>query len=306
MNTQAERRYNGDASDLRLLFDKLVAKRWWVVASIFLSTAIFITAAFVITPVYRASTVLISASAERDSLSGSLNSALGQLGGLASLAGVGLGSSDAATEEALAVLRSRQFTERFISDANLMPELFSDQWDVVAGNWKEGGRDIPTPAKAFKRFRDIRTVTQDKKTGLVILQVDWTDRNKAAAWANELAQRLNSEMRNRAIEKAEASVSFLEKELASTSVVETRQAINRLIEAQIKQRMLANVTKEYAFRVVDKAMAPDSDDPFKPQKLVLIVMGPLVGIVVGILCVLVYGLLFRRKPSDEHREALAG
>jgi len=118
------------------------------------------------------------------------------------------------------------------------------------------------------------------------LQIDWRDRSEAARWVNEIAARLNAEMRARAIEQADASVSFLEKELGTTSTVEIRDSINRLIEAQIKQRMLANVTREYAFRVVDRALPSDADDPVRPQKLMLFVLGPVVGLVLGIVAVL--------------------
>ncbi|MET0535999.1 MAG: Wzz/FepE/Etk N-terminal domain-containing protein [Steroidobacter sp.] len=296
MSTQIEPWQDSEESDLRKLLDALIAQRWLVLACVLISTVAFVTVALVMTPVYRATTVLVPASNERNSLAGSLNSTLGQLGGLASLAGVSLGSADSATEEALAVLRSRQFTERFINDLNLMPQLFA------AKDWEK--ESPPTPARAFRKFKKIRTVTQDKKTGLVMLQIDWKDREAASNWTNELAARLNTEMRNRAIEQADASVNFLEKELAGTTVVETRQAINRLIEAQIKQRMLANVSQEYAFRVVDRAMAPDADDPLKPQKLVLFLLGPLVGLVAGIVGVLLLGL-FRTPPRREDSRATA-
>jgi uncharacterized protein involved in exopolysaccharide biosynthesis len=291
-----------EAIDLRQLRARILARRWWVLACVIVSAAAFAVAAFEIRPVYRASTVLIPASAERNSLSSALSSTLGQLGGIASLAGVSLGSSDAGTEEALAVLQSRQFTERFINDLNLMPELFAGKWDAANGKWRIGWWDPPTPAKAVKYFdKKIRTVTRDKRSSLVTLQIDWRDRDEAAAWANQLAQRLNAEMRGRAIEQAAASLSYLEKELDSTSVVATRDSISRLIEAQVKQRMLANVTQEYAFRIVDKAMAPDSDDPIWPRKLLFFIGGPLLGLAVGIAAVLAADFLFATngRPAVE-------
>jgi capsular polysaccharide biosynthesis protein len=172
-----------------------------------------------------------------------------------------------------------------------MPELFASKWDATRGAWKSEAGVPPTPARAVKYFSRIRTVSQDKKTGLVSIQIEWKDPKRAADWANELASRINDEMRARVIEKAAASVSFLEKELSSTAVVETRDAINRLLESQIKQQMLANVTHEYAFRVVDRGMAPDMDDPVRPQVLLLILMGPMVGLAFGIVLVLAFELL---------------
>ena len=287
-----------ESSDLRFLFGKLVAWRWFLIGSIVVSTALFIAVALLSRPVYRASIVLIPTSQERNGIAGALNSTLGQLGGLAALAGFSPGSSDAATEEALAVLRSRQFTDRFINDLNLMPVLFADRWDREAKTWK-AGKIAPTPAKAFRFFNGIRTIAEDKKTGLFIINIDWKNREEAATWANELATRLNAEMRARAIVQVDNSMQYLERELAATSTVATRDAINRIIEAQMKQRMFANVTQEYAFRVVDRAVAPDADTPLRPKKLLLFLLGPLVGFALGVIGILGLELFVtrRRVPS---------
>jgi len=279
--------------DVRALLRRCWINRWLIFFSVFICSALFVIAAFTITPVYRSSTVVIPASADRSSMSGSLSSALGSLGGLASLAGVNVSSNDSTTVEALAVLQSRQFTQKFIDEHGLMPRLFSNKWDATNAKWKVDEERQPTPAQAYKYFNEkVRMVNQDKKTGLVTVQIDWKDRNEAAAWANALVQLTNAEMRNRAIEKATASIGFLEKELATTSTVETREAINRLIEAQIKQRMLATVTQEYAFRVVDEAVVSDVNDPIKPKKLMLIITGLLVGLIVGSFVAIFFGKSF--------------
>jgi LPS O-antigen subunit length determinant protein (WzzB/FepE family) len=100
---------------------------------------------------------------------------------------------------------------------------------------------------------------------------------------------LNQEMRARAIAEADASLGYLEKELQSTSVVPVRDAVAHLIESQVKKRMLANVTQQYVFRIVDHALPADADDPVKPKKILLLPAGPLVGLLLGILAVLVAG-----------------
>ena len=295
MNTQIEQ-WEDDEIDLRELFLKLWNKRWVIIAFVILCTAALTTAAFVITPVYRATTVVIPANSERSS--GAVSAALGQLGGLASLAGVSAGPVDPDTQEALAVLSSRVFTERFITEKNLMPKLYSKIWDAKTNQWTVEKEAQPTLAKAYAYFnKSIRTVAQDKKTGLVTLTIDWRDRHEAAEWANELVQRLNAEMRARAIEKSEASMGYLDKELKSTAQIGTQEAINRLIEVQVKQRMLANVTAEYSFRVVDKALPADEDDPIKPKKLLMMVAGPFLGGFLGILWVLIAAAF--QKPAQK-------
>jgi uncharacterized protein involved in exopolysaccharide biosynthesis len=281
-----------ESSDLAELFRALWAGRLWILAGgllFALGAGVF---AFTMTPIYRSSTVLTPADSGK-SLSGSLGSALGSLGGLAALADLGVSSSGAATEEALGVLRSRQFTDEFIADRQLMPVLFSKKWDAEKRRWKVPPDDQPTAAKAFKYFdRNIRSVTQDKKTGLVTLQIDWEDPQLAAAWANELVKRLNVEMQRRALSQADGSLGYLEKELAGTTTIETRGAINRLIETQINRRMVANVTEEYAFRVVDRAVASDLDDKLRPKKSVMIIVGGLLGGTMACVLVLLSGRRF--------------
>jgi uncharacterized protein involved in exopolysaccharide biosynthesis len=292
MNVVAESPRTEEVVDLRAMWQIVLAGRWWVLTSVAIFTAVFVAVALLGTPVYRVSAVMIPATNERNTLNASLSSALGTLGGLAGFSGLTGTPNDSDTEEALAVLRSRQFTESFITDEKLMPKLFPNKWDEARGHWSVPEEEVPTLARTYKYFdRKIRSVSRDKKSGLVTLQIEFRDRHEAARWANELMRRLNAEMRARAIANADASLGFLENELKSTSVVEMREAINRLIEAQIRQRMLANVTEEYAFRVVDAALPPDADDPVRPRKVLMSAAGPAVGLIVGVVLVLAMAMM---------------
>lgn len=238
--------------------------------------------------VWRATTVLVPAGAERGGLGGLLGSTLGSLGGLASMAGVNIGAGSNQTEEALAVLRSRQFNEDFILERGLLPELFAADWDATAKQWRGGAGNTPEMSEAVRRFVMLRKVAQDRKTNLVTLQLDWTDPAKAAEWTNGLVSRLNAEMRDRAIDKAGASLQYLQKELEGTTEVGTRQAINQLIAAQINQRMLANVTQEYAFRVVDAAKLPGRRDIVGPRRAMITAAGLAFGGFLGVLVALIF------------------
>jgi uncharacterized protein involved in exopolysaccharide biosynthesis len=282
LNIDAKRMRADETIDLREAAARVWSKRWWILVSVLVCCFPIAAAVFLMTPVYRATSVMVPAGAGPQDLSGALNGALGPLGGLASLAGINVGPNGGETVEALAVLTSREFTEAFVRDRQLMPKLFRRKWDPSANTWKPGVTP-PTPARAYKYFdKRIRSVLLDKKTGLVTIQIDWRDPLEAAAWNNELVQRLNTEMRARAIDKANASLSYLEKELSRTNQVPTRDAINRLVEAQVKQRMLANVTQEFAFRVVDKALPPDRDDPIMPQTALWLSGGVALGLVIGV------------------------
>jgi hypothetical protein len=116
-----------------------------------------------------------------------------------------------------------------------------------------------------------------------------------------LVARTNESLRARAIDEARRSITFLEGELGKTSVVEREQIIYRLIEEKTSDIMMANARKEYAFLIVDPAVAAEPHNFVRPNRLFIMVVGALVGLVVGILYVGIRWNLRSQRP----RPALA-
>ena len=273
----------------------LARRWWWPLGLAILGGALAALWAFNVPPKYRAAVVVVPSNV--DTRANDERTVVTRLEDLA--------SGDSVTEEALAVLQSREFGERFIADHKLLPRFFADEWDARAGKWAVPEDRVPTLAQGFRHFNeDVRGLNRDKRTGLITLYIDWTDRDEAAAWANELIARVNADMRQRAIDASSASLTFLEKERERTAYVETRLAIDRLVESQIRRRMLASVTPEYVFRVVDRALPPDRNDPVGPSRAFLLAAGPLLGLMLGIgLAWLHAGLAgdFRARRREEPR-----
>jgi uncharacterized protein involved in exopolysaccharide biosynthesis len=270
-----------------------IRSRFHIVLAAMISLGVLAgVAAFIMTPIYRATTLLAPVSEQNTN--NSLGGLLNQFGGLASLAGLSLGSGTTNKDEAIAILDSRMFTIQFIDDNDLLPILFLDSWDAEAGNWLKPD-DAPDLIDGYHLFSKIRTIAEDRQTGLVQMSVEWKDPHLAAAWANALIDRVNQVMRADAISDAERGIEYLNRELEKTSIVELRQAIFSLIEGQINRIMLANVRDEYAFRVLDPAMAPNKDDFVRPRSLLMVVMGLLIGGVLGVGVAL--RLHVQNKPS---------
>lgn len=131
---------------------------------------------------------------------------------------------------------------------------------------------------AFQLFDEkIRSVSEDRSTGLIMLAIEWHDRHAAAEWANDLVARANEFMRSRVIAESRRSIEFLEAELEKTTVVERRQIIYRLIETKTSDIMLANSRDGYSFVVVDPAVEPDDGDYVRPRRMVLALLGLFAG-----------------------------
>src|ERR1700693_1799588 len=87
---------------IRTLGAQIAANAWWVIAFTVAGAALMLAAGFLVTPVYRATAVLLPAGGERSGLSSMLGSALGQFGGLAALVGINTNREDVSSEETLA------------------------------------------------------------------------------------------------------------------------------------------------------------------------------------------------------------
>ena len=287
--------------------------------SILLFTLVFGAGAFVIaitTPNTYQADVLVSSSQQGGGMGSSLAS---QYGGLAAIAGIDLGSGDTGLESALALLKSRKFIISFINEENLKPVLFPGVWDPQAKVWltlppspsmisriknalvnyaDDEILDVdpkPSDLTAYKKFSGIMMVSRDKTSSLVTIKVDSEDPVMAANWANKIVVRLNAYLKNEAISQSDQNIRYLEQEIVDTPLVEFKTALYELIEAEAKSKMFANVQKEYALKVIDPAIIPDQ--PIKPKRSLILILGVLLGFMVGCAQGLVRGWLNRKVAS---------
>lgn len=281
-----------DASTLRIT-DILAYLRGNLLLAVGLPVACLllgVAAVVVMKPVYRSEVVLLPIS--DDGVSGQLAGLGGQLGGLASLAGISMPGNDSSVA-AVATLGSRQLLASFIEREGLLPVLFEDDFDRKTGKWMTD--DPPTLEDAVDLFeRKIRTVVDDEDTGIVTVSIDWRDPAIAAQWAAQLVTLADDEMRRRSIDEARASMAFLEKHLQETGVVELRQAIYSLMESETKRIMLASSRPEYAFRVIDPARTPDADAPVWPNVPLILIAALLSGVGIVFLVAVVKAPAARR------------
>jgi uncharacterized protein involved in exopolysaccharide biosynthesis len=266
---------------LKEVLQVLWMRKWRAIG--FTAGLVALVVALVSPKEYEAST-LISAVTETpgESSMGRLGSALSGLGGLASLAGVSMGDNSRSAET-IAVLQSRELTERFIDQNHLLPVLFAKSWDAGLGRWKPmAPAKIPNLWKADRYFKhEVRSVTQNPKTGLVTLTVTWTDPRLAAEWANGLVKLTNDYLRAQAIAMSDRNIAYLEDQAARTEQVGIRQSIYLVLQDEISKAMLARGTEQYALKILDPAAAPA--EPSSPRPLMWCLLAFLMGLV---LCVL--------------------
>lgn len=271
-----------DELDLRELVLKLWARR----GLIFLCTAIGAVAAIIYallaTPVFRAEALL---SVREDEQRSALATAAGQLGGLADLSGLSIpGSKDKAV--AVATLKSRALIEQFITERKLVDVLL-DADGIL------GAKKPPTVWEAHRKFvMRMFQVSEDRKTGLVTVAIEWKDPQQATDWVTDIVARTDAHLRRSAIEESEKNLAYLEAQAKGTNVIEIRQALFRLAETEIKKLMLAKGAGEYVFKTVDPARVPERK--IRPKRALIAVAGTLVGGMLGVFLALALPVRPRR------------
>lgn len=291
-----------DGVSVREILRFIWRSRWFALVAGVAGCLAAATAAWLVTPAYKASVELLPVARGGQRLSlGSLGSAVSGLGGLASLAGLNLNGGGGMKAEAIATLQSQVLTDTYVQEHDLLPVLFPKKWDAATKSWKSHNpRKIPTLWKANRLFKHkIRGVDEDPKTGLVTLTITWRNPEQAAQWANGLVKLTNDYLQQKAINEALRNIAYLKQQIATTNTVEVKGALYELMEEEIKKEMVAKGRRDYALNVVDPAVPPELKS--FPKPVLWTVGGALAGVFLGLLAALV-----RETVVEGERDTMDG
>lgn len=298
-----------DEIDLRELFAVL----WAGKIKIIVITAVFAVASVIyalsVPNQYKATALLAPAQSDGGGLSG----ALGQLGGLASLAGVSLGGGESGEGQiAQEIMKSWSYIEGFIADNDLAVELAAVQgwskgsnelqindsvYDTENKQWlvenEAGVTGPPSSWYLFQAFSGRLTVSEDKKSGLVSVSFEYYSPQVAKQWVDMYVESINRFMQQRQVDKVTRNINYLQEQIEKTSIAQMQEVFYTIIEEQTKNKMLAEASPEYAFVAVGPSMVPELKS--QPKRALICILGALLG---GMLSVLMVLIMHYAKKSD--------
>ena len=291
-----------DEIDLRELFAVL----WAGKIKIIVITAVFAVASVIyalsVPNQYKATALLAPAQSDGGGLSG----ALGQLGGLASLAGVSLGGGESGEAQiAQEIMKSWSYIEGFIADNNIAVEVYAaegwskgsnelqfddDLYDTETKIWSvendtTGEVGPPSSWKLFESFSERLTVSEDKKSGLVSVSIEYYSPQIAKQWVDLYVQSVNRFMQQRQVDKVTRNINYLQEQIEKTSIAEMQEVFYTIIEEQTKNKMLAEASPDYVFVAVGPSMVPEQKS--QPKRALICILGTLLGGMLSTLMVLV-------------------
>jgi LPS O-antigen subunit length determinant protein (WzzB/FepE family) len=234
------------------------------------------------------------------------SSLISQYGGLASMAGVNLGAFSSSTNnrtlEALQIIQSRKFVIDFIERNGLSKHLMATkEWDsdtrqIITDKslydektslWVSDEENFPSDRNLYLDFLSRLSINRFKEMdgGFITIGFEHKSPDFAQKVLSFLIEDINKLFVTQDIQKSLNSVSFLESRLEKTNLSEVRKAMFRLIEQETKKLMIAQADKEYVFRVLDPAIAPERKS--KPSRSFIVILSTTLGGIFAIFFLLI-------------------
>lgn len=195
----------------------------------------------------------------------------------------------------LSLLESRTFLVDFVKSNNLVVDLIaSERWneksdridydqsryDPDGGIWlqRDGKPSHPTEEEIYFACIESLFISEDRDTGVVYVGFEHVSPKISKKITEQLISSLNEYVRNSAIVDSQKKVDFLKSQLSKYPENELKQTVFTLLERELNRSMLANVTNEYAVKIIDSPYLPEKRN--RPNRVLIASFSFLFGVLV--------------------------
>ena len=299
MNVSNNNKDFNDEVDFRELISVLWLNKKFI--AIFTSFAALLSVLYSLSlaNIYTAQTLITPTASSNSS------SLVSQYGGLASMAGINLpqGGSENQIAVALNLVNSKKLLDRLILYESFLPDLLAakrwnmqtnvvsyDQaiYDKKNNQWvREVSlpyKQVPSSQEALNVFSGLISISQDKQTKLVRLDVSHLSPVVAQQWSLWIIKEINAILANMEISNSQASIDYLNNQIKITPYSELRTMFYQLIQESTQSMMLAAVNPEYVLTTIDPPVIPEIKS--QPKRALICIYGALLGGMLSLLIVL--------------------
>ena len=299
--------------DISEVFSTLWDGKWLVVGAITIFSLAAIIYSLSLPNIYQSKAIL---SPVGDSGGGGLNQVMKSYGGLASLAGVNLSSTDAGSNsvKALEKLKTLSFFEKNIMPNISLPDLMAvDYWDasnnivvydetIFDESTKTWLRDVeypytkvPSAQESFNVFVGHLQATKDVDTGFIAISVKHQSPFVAQAWTELIIDQLNYFFRAKDKLEAQAAMDYLNIQMSQTSFSEIKLVIAQLLQQKMQQLTLVEANNFYVFDYIDPPAVMETKT--EPVRSLICIIGAILGGIIG--CFIVILRFFAGKQNTD-------
>ena len=301
-----------DEIDLRELFHVLWDKIFYIGAITSIFSLISIIFALMLPNIYQSQATVMPTESKTG-----MGGMLGQYSGMASLAGISLPSeSGSKAQEAIARIQSFEFfSNSFLPHIKLENLMAVKKWNQASntltydasafnsesGQWvrkvKPPTSTIPSSQEAYKKYKEIMSVSEDKKKSFVTLSVEHESPVIAQQWVEIMMDQIDQVMRDQDRQTALQSIAYLNSLAPTVNYEEIKQAFSSLQQEQMKRLMMVEANKNYIFNVLDSPIVPEVK--FEPKRSLIVILSTMLGMILSVLGVLVFYYTGKSSQHDE-------
>lgn len=272
----------------RTLFPLLMRRKILLLATVLIALAIGSAYLLVVEPLYHVEAVLEPVR-EHGTQRGGVSALLGEdVGAL-----LGTNTADR-VNVALSMLGAKPFLMEFIERHGLLPQLTKRTLRQLITFRKSP----PTPWRGAALFKnEVLHVTENKRTGLIEVAVDWPDPVVGAQLLVSIIEEINGRLRTRQLAELETGIAYLKGELANAQSVELRQAIARVLESRLSEASLIGRREDFALTFVSQPAVPPKGEFFSPGRARVLLVSLSLGLICGMLLSLYLSLRAERRAA---------
>ena len=298
-----------DEINLRELFDVLVKGKWMIITLTTFASIIGVIYSLLLPNIYQSDALL----APVDS-SNNISGALKSYGGLASLAGISIPSGNAETNATKAIkkINTLSFFEENVLPDIFLPDLMAvETWDHTSNtliydidiydkklnkwvrDYSYPNKQIPSVQESFRVFQSHINISEDKKTGFVIVSVKHISPYVAQKWTELLINEVNDFYRQKDKSESLKAVNYLNNQIKMTNLSEIKKVIAELLQNETQKLTLIEANKYYVFDYIDPPAVMEQKS--EPNRAIICILSALIGAIMSFLIVFIrhYG------PSDK-------
>jgi uncharacterized protein involved in exopolysaccharide biosynthesis len=243
-----------------------------------------------------------------------ISSKMGDFSSLSSLAGISLPDAQVSkSEEAIQRIKSYEFfSNSFMPYVKLENLIAVKGWnssnnsiaydkeifDEVNNKWirvvKPPKKSKPSLQEAYKEYRKILFINQDKKTSFVTISISHQSPNISKAWVDIIVNKINQSMRESDQNQAKKSISYLSTAQQSTNIQSIKEVSSLLLERQMQTLMLTSSNEDYVFKTIDSPIIPEEKSA--PNRKIIVVIATFMGFILS--CLILFFQYVRHRSKD--------
>lgn len=279
-----------DEIDFRKIFHLLWQKKMWITGFVAVVCAITVAVVLNMDNIYASRAVLRPSHDNMNQMS----SLASNFGGLASLAGINLGSSGNVTpyNTMRAIVQDADFAYSFVKKNKFEPKVYDDYED------KKDKEKYKENEKYFlvKSLRESLSFSEDLKTGLITLSYENKDKIFAKQFIDLMLIELSEKYMSIEMANLQERIDNYKKEIDKTNDITLKNKLAEVVAGLIQNKVLSQAQEYYGFDILVNADISDNIDKVKPKRGLICVAMFIASLIVSIGTVIIIDT-FKNKES---------